>query len=105
MIPFDEIIIRIFKIDKNEGAFNSQLERMDYKYKTAFANMSSIFCIMIGFGICMTSYFILKKCFGKNPLIAKGLNWLYKNIYLKLAVMLVFESSLEVAISAFIDID
>ena len=45
LIPFEPLVIKVFRIDKDEGAFSPQLARMEYNYKTCLANLSATFCI------------------------------------------------------------
>jgi len=64
LIPFDKLVVSIFKIDKDEGAYTELLGRMDYNYKTAFANMSTVFCFMVALAFGMILHFIVSKCAG-----------------------------------------
>jgi hypothetical protein len=66
LIPFEPLVIRMFKIDENEGAYNFELERMDYNYKTAFANMSATFVIYSIMAVGMVVHAVLSRFGGQN---------------------------------------
>jgi len=107
LIPTQSTILRIFQIDEDEGAFNEELERLEYTFLSVFANMSTTFIVWVLLVTGMAAHGLIKVLarISPSPRLEKAQNWLYEYIYIDFIMLFIVEGSLEASICSFIDID